>query len=78
MNFPLYLLIVCLVGCIMFLLGKYCGWILGFDDGFTAGEQHAADHADDPDISDIRWQLCADGKSHPSVPSISSIHPSEF
>ena len=67
MHFLLFLMIVAVVGCIMFLLGQYCGWSLGFDDGFASGLECAEAHADDPSIDDIRWQLCA-----PSVASVAS------
>jgi hypothetical protein len=64
--FILVFIAVSLVGCIMFLLGQYSGFQLGFSDGWEAAEDCAAllDPSSQDNIDAIRWKLCA-----PSAPS---------
>ena len=38
----LYLFGVCVVGCIMFLMGQYLGYQLGLGDGIIIGEEIGA------------------------------------
>ena len=44
-----------LLACATFLLGTHLSYARGWDDGQAFGERHA----EDPDIADIRWSLCA-------------------